>query len=51
MCIFVPIIGVLLLCVARWKGLLEDQEFMGYSILLFVPVIIMILVYLCTEVI
>lgn len=51
MCFFIPIVLFLLLALAWWRGGVEDSTFILLSALIWVPDLIMIAIYIFTEVI
>lgn len=51
MCFFIPIVLFLLLALAWWRGAIGSYTFVRLSALILVPDLIMIAVYIFTEVI
>lgn len=51
MCFFIPIVLFLLLALAWWRGAIGSYTFVCLSALILVPDLIMIAVYIFTEVI
>lgn len=51
MCFFIPIILFLLLALAWWRGSIGDITFIRLSAIILIPDLIMIILYIFTEVI
>lgn len=51
MCFFIPIVLFLLLALAWWRGVIGSNTFVLLSALIWIPDLIMIAVYIFTEVI
>lgn len=51
MCFFIPIVIFLVLALAWWRGSIGDITFTRLSVLILVPDLIMVALYIFTEVI
>lgn len=51
MCFFIPIVLLLLLALAWWRGAIGSYTFVQLSAIILIPDLIMIAIYIFTEVI